>query len=92
MQLHTLAYVLACPHTCANMCPITSEGTLTSLTYCTHVLHKGLHTCICSLSGYIHIGTYTYDIGVSPTCSRQSLKSIVLQGAYSSDIISGYYE
>ena len=39
-----------------------------------------------------YIGTYTYDTGVSPMCSRQGLKSIVLQGVYSSDIISGYSE
>ena len=49
------ACVLACSHTCANMCPITSDGTLVSLTYCTRVLHEGLHTRVCCSSGYIHI-------------------------------------
>ena len=75
MQFHTRACVLACPHTCANMCPVTSDGTLTSLTYCTHVLHEGLHTRVCYSSGYT--GTYTYATRVSPMCSRQSLRRII---------------
>ena len=54
MQLHTCAGVLACLHVCANMCPIMSDGTITSLTYFTHVSHEGLHTRICCSSGYIH--------------------------------------
>ena len=37
MQLHTCMCVLTCPHACANMCPVTSDGTLASLTY--------LHAC-----------------------------------------------
>ena len=39
-----------------------------------------------------YVGMYTYATGVSPTCSRQNLKRIVLQGTYSSDIISSYLE
>ena len=39
-----------------------------------------------------YVGMYTYATGVSPMCSKQSLKRIVSQGAYSSDIISGYSE
>ena len=88
MQLHTRAHVLACPHACANMCLVTSDGTLVSLTYCTCMLHKGLHICVWCLNGYIR----TCVILASPTCSRQSLRRIVSQGAYSSDIISGYSE
>ena len=37
-----------------------------------------------------YIGTYTYATRVLPTCSRQGFRRIVSQGAYSSDIISGY--
>ena len=39
-----------------------------------------------------YVGTYTYATRVSPTCSRQSLRRIFSQGAYSSDIISSYSE
>ena len=39
-----------------------------------------------------YIGMYIYATGVSPTCSRQSLRKIVLQGTYSSVIIRGYSE
>ena len=52
MQLHTCAHVLVCLHMCVKMLPITCDGVLVSLTYCTHVLHKGLHTCMCYSSGY----------------------------------------
>ena len=100
MQLHTLAHVLAYLHACANMCPITSDGTLVGLNLLhMRVTQRAAHACY--TKGCTHtyaarvdtyIGTYTYDTGVSPTCSRQSLKSIVSQGAYSSDIISGYSE
>ena len=55
MQLHTHAHVLAYPHACANMCPVTSDRTLVSLTYCTQVLHEGLHTRVCCSSGYIQV-------------------------------------
>ena len=53
MRLCTCVCVLSFPHVCANMCPVMSNGTLTSLTYCTRMLHKGLHTRVCCLSGYI---------------------------------------
>ena len=53
MQLHTRVRLLACPHACASFCPVTSNGTLVSLTYCTHVLHEGLHTRVCCSSKYI---------------------------------------
>ena len=52
MQLYTCAHVLVCQHACVNMLPVTCDGALASLTYCTHVLHEGLHTCMCYLSGY----------------------------------------
>ena len=55
MQLHTRAYVLAYSHACANMCPVMSDGTLASLTYCTQVLHEGLHTRVGCSSGYIQV-------------------------------------
>ena len=54
MQFHTCVHVLACLHACANMYPVTSDETLASLTCCTHMLHKGLHTRVCCSSGYIH--------------------------------------
>ena len=52
MQLHTHAHVLAYPHTCANMCPVTSDGTLASLTYCTGITRRAAHTCM--LLKWIH--------------------------------------
>ena len=52
MQLHTHAHVLVSLHVCVNLLPITCDGVLASLTSCTHVLHEGLHTCMCYLSGY----------------------------------------
>ena len=36
--------------------------------------------------------THTYKTRMSPTCSRQSLRRIVLQDVYSLDIVSGYSE
>ena len=51
----THARVLACPNASAKLCPIMSDGTLTSLTYYTRVLHKGLHAPVGCSSGYIHI-------------------------------------
>ena len=88
MQLHTHACVLASPHAHANMCPVTSDGTLMSLTVhacymkgCTHVYAARVDT---------YIGTYVYATRMSPMCIRQSLRRIVSQGAYSSDIISSY--
>ena len=87
MQLHTRMRVLDCPHACASMCPVMSDGTLASLTYCTCVLHEGLHTHTRVALEWIHTHMI---LAVSPTCSRQSLRRIVSQGAYSSDIISGY--
>ena len=39
--IYTYAHALACPHVCANMCPVTSEGILTVPA----VLYEGLaHT------------------------------------------------
>ena len=55
MQLHTRARVLFCQHACANILPITCDGVLASLTYCTCVLHDGLHTRMCYLSGYSRV-------------------------------------
>ena len=52
MQLHTCARVLLYQHACANMLSVTCDGVLASLTYCTHVLHEGLHTSMCYSSGY----------------------------------------
>ena len=54
IQLHTRTCT-GLSHACANMCPVTSDGTLVSLTYCTRVLHEGLHTRVWCSSGYIHI-------------------------------------
>ena len=45
MQLHTRMRVLVCLHTRVNMLLVTCDGVLTSLTYCTCVLHEELHTC-----------------------------------------------
>ena len=44
MQLHIRARVLLYQHMCANMLPFTCDEGLASPTYCTHVLHEGLHT------------------------------------------------
>ena len=58
MQLHTRAHVLACPHACANMCPITSDGTLVSLNLLhmrvtqraahTRMQLEWIHTLVCT--------------------------------------------
>ena len=66
MQLRTLAHVLACQHVCVNMLSVTCDGVLTSLTYCTCVLHEGLHTFMCYLSGYKLI-THMYVLLVCTT-------------------------
>ena len=45
MQLYIHAHVLVlvvCLHACVNMCLTRSDGVFASLTYCTHVLQKGL--------------------------------------------------
>ena len=55
MQLHTHACVLLCQHVSANMLPVTCDGVLASLTYCTRVLHEGLHTRMCYSGGYSHV-------------------------------------
>ena len=45
MQLHTRARVVACPHAYANMCPITSHGTLVSLNLLhMRVTQRAVHT------------------------------------------------
>ena len=90
---HVRVYWLVRTHvqTCVNMCPVMSNGTLASLTYCTSVLHEGLYTCYAAPVD-TYVGTYTYATCVSPTCSRESLRRIFSQGAYSLDIISSYSE
>ena len=55
MQLHARTRVLLCQHTCVNMLPVTCDGVLASLIYCTRVLHKGLHTRMCYSSGYSRV-------------------------------------
>ena len=52
IQLHTCAQALLCQHACVNMLPVTCDGVLASLTYCTCVLHEGLHTRMCYSSAY----------------------------------------
>ena len=54
-------------------------------------MHTG-YTKGCTHTYAARVDTYTYATCVSPACSRQSLRRIVSQGAYSSDIISGYSE
>ena len=54
-------------------------------------LRVSLTVHACYMKGCTHacgarVDTYTYATRVSPTCSRQSLRRIVSQGAYSSDI------
>ena len=100
MQLHTRSRVLACLHTCANMCPVTRDGTLMSLTI--HVCYTNGCTHAYAAQVDTYVGTYTCATRVSPTCSKQSLRridvcslhnnTISAQSAYSSDIISGYSE
>ena len=58
-------------------------------------LRVSFNVHVCYTKGCTHIyaarvDTYTYATHVLPTCSRQSLRKIVSQGTYSSDIISGY--
>ena len=55
----THARVLVCQHACVNMLPIKCDGVLVSLTYFTRVLHEGLHTRMCYLSGY-KLATHMY--------------------------------
>ena len=55
----TCTCVLACQHACVNMLSIMYDGVLVSLTYCTCVLHEGLHTRTCYLSGY-KLATHVY--------------------------------
>ena len=50
------------------------------------------HTKGCTHMCGARVDTYTYETNVSLTCSRQNLKRIVSQGAYLSDIVSGYSE
>ena len=66
MQLHTRSHVLVCQHSCVNMLPITCDGVLASLTYCTRMLHEGLHTRMCYLSGY-KLATLVYVLLVCTT-------------------------
>ena len=62
MQLHTCVRVLLCQHVCANMLPVTCDGVLTSLTYCTCMLHEGLHTRMCYSSEYSRVRvTHMYN-------------------------------
>ena len=69
--IYTQVHAVACPHVCTNMCPVTSDGTLTvSVCYakgCTHANVAQVGT---------YVSMYMYATGVSPTCSRQSLKRI----------------
>ena len=51
MQLHTRVCT-GFLHACENVLRVTCDGVLSSLTYCTCVLHEGLHTHMCYLSGY----------------------------------------
>ena len=51
-QLHARAYVLVYQHMCVNMLPFMCDRVLASLTYCTRMLHEGLHTRMCYSSGY----------------------------------------
>ena len=59
IQLHTHARVLVCQHACVNMLSIMCDGVLVSLTYCTHMLHEGLHTHMCCSSEY-KLATHVY--------------------------------
>ena len=54
---HARVYWLA--NTCVNMLPVMCDGVLASLTYCTRVLHEGLHTRMCYSSGY-ELATQVY--------------------------------
>ena len=69
--IYTHVHTLACPHVCTNMCPVTSDGTLTVPTCyakgCTHANAARVD---------IYVGTYTYATRVSATCSIQSLRRI----------------
>ena len=66
MQLHTRACVLVCQHACVNLLPVTCNGVLASLTYCTHMLLEGLHTRMCYSNGY-KLATGVYVLLVCTT-------------------------
>ena len=68
MQLHTRMCVLVCQHACATMLPVMCDGVLASLTYCTRVLHEGLHTRMCYSSGY-KLVTHVYMLLACTTVS-----------------------
>ena len=61
----TQACVLVSQPACVNMLPVTCDGVLVSFTYCTLMLHEGLHTCMCYSSGY-KLATCMY---VLPACT-----------------------
>ena len=73
MQFHTCVCVLVCLHAYVNMLPVMCDGVLP--TYCTHVLHEGLHTHMCYSSGYklathvcmcySHVCVYIHKINVN---------------------------
>ena len=69
MQLHTCAHVLVCLHACVNMLPVMCYGVLASLAYCTRMLHEGLRTHMCYLSGYkLATRVYVCYSGVCDKC------------------------
>ena len=68
MQLHTGTRVLVRQHACVNMLPVMCDGVLASLTYCTCVLHEGLHTRMCYSSRY-KLATCVYMLLACTTIS-----------------------
>ena len=66
------------------------EHSLVSLT--AHMCYTKGYAQVYAARVDTYVCMYTYATDVSPTWSRQSLKRIALQGAYSSDIIRGYSE
>ena len=79
--------MLACPHACANCVLLrVLEHSWVSL-----IVHA-CYTKGCTHACGAQVDTYTYDTHVSPTWSRQSLRRIVSQNTYSSDIVSDYSE
>ena len=88
----THAYVYWLVRTCVQTCvPLrVMEHSRVALTVhacytkgCKHVDAAWVDTCI---------GMYTYVTRMLPMCSRKSVRRIVSQSTYSSDIISGYSE
>ena len=88
MQLHTHTHVYWLVHTRVQTCVLLRVMEYSRVSHTVHWCYTKGYTHACGA----RVDTCMYETLVLPTCSNQSLRRIVSQGAYSSDIVSNYYE